>query len=78
MRKITTLRLGWEIDNQGKSSKEPCKYPHSFFQNFSPLKTGSSSKSEDAIASAHSESSDHLPSDSHSNKGEPKEKDATD
>ena len=29
-------RQGREIDNQVGNSKEPCKFPHSFFQNSSP------------------------------------------
>jgi len=33
---IISLRSGRKIDNQVGNSKEPCKFPHNFFQNSSP------------------------------------------
>jgi len=81
---VISLRSGLEIDNKVGTSSEPYKYPHSFFQNFSPssssssLEIGSSSKSKDAIDGVPNIYDNPLPAKWPSDKEEPKEKDSSD
>ena len=83
MRKINvviSVRLGREIDNQMKNSKESCKLPHSFFQNSSasPLETDSSSHSGDTTNGVPSDSQKYPLSNSYLEQEELKENDSPD
>jgi len=65
---VISLRFGREIDNQVKSSNEPCRYSYQFFQNSvssssSPPKIGLSREPGDATNGVPNDSDTHLPSD---------------
>jgi len=78
---VISLRSGREIDNQVRSPNEPCRYPHQFFEKSSSpsslLKTGSSSKSEDATDGVPSDSDSHHLPESLSKKDELEKKDSS-
>ena len=61
-----------------RNPNEPCMYPHLLFLNFSPsscsLETSSSSKSEDLTDGVPNDYDNPLPSESPSDKEEPKGK----
>jgi len=73
---IISLRSSRKIDNQVGNSKEPCKFPHNFFQNSSP--TSPVMDSEDTIDGVPVDSSKDFPSNSSSNQEKLQENDSSD
>ena len=77
---VISLRSGWDIDNQVENFKEPCKFPHIFFQNSShcsPVRNGSSSKSGDTTNGVLNDSQNDPLSNSTHDQEDPEENDSS-